>query len=387
MRRTPLAWKNLVHQPRRLAVAACGVAFAVLLMFMELGFLFALLDSTVQVIRRLNADLIMVSTAKFAVVARERFPLQRLHQAQACPEITAVPLYMETVGAVIRQPDHKGHPIRVLAFVPGDDVFNIPEVRQNQEQLGRPYTALVDLASKRDYGFPEADQPLDDFRAELLGRRLQLVGRFRLSTDFATDGNLIMTADNFARYFPLRAPGDDPLNVVDIGLIRLGPGTNVEQAQACLKQLKLDGVEILTRDEFIRHERSFWLTATPIGYIFLVGTIIGFVVGVIVCYQIIFADLDDHMGEFATLRAMGYTNRYFVGLVLSESAYLSLLGFIPGAIISFVLYQILARSTGLFMVFRPEVALLVLLATLIMCSLSGLFAMRKLLSVDPASLF
>jgi putative ABC transport system permease protein len=387
MTRTPVAWKNLTHQPRRLAVACSGVAFAVLLMFMELGFLTALLDSTVQIIRRLNADMIIVSSAKFAVVARERFPLQRLHQARACPGVEAVPLYMETVGTIIRRPDQKGHPIRVLAFVPGDNVFDLPAVPEHLPQLLRPDTALVDSASKKDYGFPPPGQPLENFSLELSGRRLQLVGRFRLSTDFATDGSLIMTSNNFARYFPNRAPGARPLDAVDIGVLRLSKGTRVEDAKQCLERLLPNDVSVFTRDEFVGRERHFWLTATPIGYIFLVGTIIGFVVGIIICYQILYADLDDHMGEFATLKAMGYRNSYFVRLVLSEAFYLSLLGFLPGAAISFVLYQILARSTGLFMVFRPGLALVVLLATLTMCSLSGLLAVRKLLSADPASLF
>ena len=137
----------------------------------------------------------------------------------------------------------------------------------------------------------------------------------------------------------------------------------------------------------IERERNFWRHSTPIGYIFLVGTVIGFLVGMVICYQIINADIADHMPEFATLKAMGYRNRYFVGFVLMESVYLSLLSFVPGMLVSLGLYEALARSTGLLMILNVPRAASVLLLTLAMCIASGCLAMRKVLAADPAELF
>ncbi len=107
----------------------------------------------------------------------------------------------------------------------------------------------------------------------------------------------------------------------------------------------------------------------------------------IICYQIINADIADHMPEFATLKAMGYPNRYFVGFVLLESTYLSLLSFVPGVLASYVLYEALARSTGLLMILNPSRVATVFLLTLAMCITSGCLAMRKVLAADPAELF
>src|SRR6185436_12973594 len=116
-------------------------------------------------------------------------------------------------------------------------------------------------------------------------------------------------------------------------------------------------------EHLIQREMTFWRKNAPLGYIFMVGATMGFVVGVVICYQIVYADITDHMREFATLKAMGYSSTYFFGLVLEQCLYLSLLGFIPGFIISFIAYRVLAEVTGLTMTLSPLLALSVLLTT------------------------
>ena len=164
-------------------------------------------------------------------------------------------------------------------------------------------------------------------------------------------------------------------------------GADPQEVKRRLAARLPDDVAVYTKAEMIERERNFWSHSTPIGYIFLLGTVIGFLVGMVICYQIINADIADHMPEFATLKAMGYRNRYFVGFVLMESVYLSLLSFVPGMLVSLGLYEALARSTGLLMILNVPRAASVLLLTLAMCVASGCLAMRKVLAADPAELF
>ena len=387
--RTPLAWKNLTHDPRRLVVACGGVSFAVLLMYMELGFLNALLDSNVELVRRMEADLIIVNKARFALAASDRFPLQRIYRARGNSAVNVYPVYLESAGAILRPQKQKGYSIRVIAFDLDHPIFEPEAVSQNLSGLRRPGTALADSKSHPDYGIPADVQRLGDFEGELTGRKLELVGKFTLCTDFANDGNLLMSPENFARFFPRRTSGGDPLTAVDLGVVRLKPGGSVsaDQVKADLTKELPEDVAVFTKEEFIQRERHFWRVNTPVGYIFLVGTVIGFVVGVIICYQIIHADIADHLPEFATLKAMGYGNVYFVTLVIGEGLYLSLIGFIPGAFLSYALYMLLAYRTGLLMEFRPDVSGIVLASTMVMCISSGVLALRKLLLTDPATLF
>jgi putative ABC transport system permease protein len=146
-------------------------------------------------------------------------------------------------------------------------------------------------------------------------------------------------------------------------------------------------IDVLTRQDLIDREVALWDRSTPIGVIFTVGTLMGFVVGVIICYQVLATSITDHLSEFATLKAMGYDNRYFVRLTILQSVYLALLGFGPGLVLSWGLFQFNAQYTALPMVLTVSRIAFVLVATLAMCILSGLLALRKLFSADPASLF
>jgi putative ABC transport system permease protein len=389
MRRIPLAWRNLTHDRRRLLVAISGIGFAVVLMFMQTGFRNALFDSTVNVLEGLDADLVLVAKARYAMPANQTFAVGRIYQARACEGVRAAyPLYIERPRAVWKQPGGRAYPIRVLACEPGDRVLLMPEVARYAEALKQSGAVLIDEKNKSVYGPPGSGDPWPQWRdATLAGRSVRIVGAFRLGTDFANDGNLFMTPANFAKFFPSRAPGGDPLEVVDLGVVQLGPGADAQEVKRRLSERLPGDVAVYTKAEMVGRERNFWRNSTPVGYIFLIGTVIGFLVGVIICYQVIQADVADHLPEFATLKAMGYRNRYFVGFVLMESVYLSLLSFVPGMLVSLALYEALARSTGLPMDLNVPRAASVLLLTLAMCMASGCLAMRKVLAADPAELF
>jgi putative ABC transport system permease protein len=385
--KVPLAWQNLTYDARRLAIAVTGVGFAVLLIFMELGFLNALLDSTVRVIEQMEADLVLVNRGRFAMLAHHRFSVQRIHQARSSEGVAGVyPLYIED-SAVMRREGERGYPIRVFAFNTDQPVLNIPQAAQFAAQLNEPNTALVDTKSKARYGFPKSPFNVAAYQGELSGREVRLVGQFELGRDFANDGNLIVSATNFASFFPSRSGDDDPLEAVDVGIIRLSQPADLDAVRDQLVRTLPADVTVFSKQEFLDRERTFWRTRTPVGAIFMVGVAIGFVVGVTICYQIIYASVADHMPEFATLKAMGYPDRYFVRVVLYKALYLSILGFIPGGAVGWLLYLTLARQTGLMMEFKASVALTVLVFTMTMCAVSALFVIRKLKSADPAELF
>ena len=126
---------------------------------------------------------------------------------------------------------------------------------------------------------------------------------------------------------------------------------------------------------------------TPIGYIFWLGTLMGFIVGAVICYQILYTDIDDHMPEFATLKAMGYPNRYFLSVVLIEALLLSLFGFLPGWAASQLLCELVADWTGLLVTVHLSVAATVLGLSMVMCLLSGCLTMSRVMAADPAELF
>jgi putative ABC transport system permease protein len=392
--KTPLAWKNLTHDWRRLAVAVAGIGFAVILMFTQVGFQNALFDSQVKMIDDLQGDIFLLSRAKYTLAAEKRFPLELINQAASCPGVAgAYPLYSELTLSRLKNLEpggsSKAFPIRSIGFRLQDPILKSPEINAQLTKLSLPGAALIDVRSKREnFRFPLDDErALSESPAELNNRRVTLVGTFHMGTDFAHDGNLAMSAENFAQFFPERMQMGDPLSVVDLGVVHVKEGEDVEHVRDLLDQLLDDRVFVRTRREFRSEEVRFWDDSTPIGIIFFAGKVIGFIVGSVICYQVIYSDIADHMSEFATLKAMGYTTGYFLRLIVVEAVLLSFIGFVPGQLISAGLYSVLAESTGLQLKMTLDAMALVFALTLGMCLMSGMLAVRKLVAADPANLF
>jgi putative ABC transport system permease protein len=217
---------------------------------------------------------------------------------------------------------------------------------------------------------------------EINGRDVSVVGLFELGTSFGIDGSIITSDLNFRRIFPERSASR-----IELGLIKLEQGADPALVQEQVRASIPGDVRVLTREQFIQHEVDYWASSTPIGYVFGLGVAMGLAVGVIVVYQILFSDVQDHLREYATLKAMGYSNQFLGRIVISEAVLLAIIGFIPGLAISLAVYVQASEATNLPMLMTPERGAQVLVLTICMCAGSGLLALRKLRSADPAEVF
>jgi len=390
--RVPLAWSNLTHDRRRCLVSVAGVTFAVFLLFVQLGFWNALLDSSTQLIDTFNGDIVIVSKATDAMTSRSRFSRRRLEQARQVEGVRqAYPLYLETFYGTwkdtdpveAKDPDAPvSYPIRVIAFDPNQPVLNLDGVEAHRQELSIPGQVLLDDKSKSDYGRREKG-----IQRELSGRSVKVAGTFSLGTDFTTDGNVIMSDVTFKQLYADPINPDATLNMVDIGIVQVRPGYDVQQVKSDLKAALPDDVEIYTRDEFARKEQQFWQTATPIGFIFMLGLIMGFVVGAVICYQIVSTDVTDQLAEYATLKAMGYSKIYLNWIVVQQAILLSLMGYVPGLIFGAIFYWLMYAFNGLPMYLTLGRVGLILALTVSMCTLSGFLAVRRVQRADPAEVF
>jgi putative ABC transport system permease protein len=174
---------------------------------------------------------------------------------------------------------------------------------------------------------------------------------------------------------------------VAYGLLRARPGTDIPT----LKQQMLDrlpkDIIVLTPEEIRKREVIHTIKAVPLGAIFGVGMVIGFIIGVIICYQILYNEITDHMPQYATLRAMGFTDRFLRKTVVQEALWLSVLGFIPGLAFGYLLYGIIEYYTGILMFLTVGRIALIFCFTIFMCAIGGLIAVRRVTSADPASLY
>ncbi len=382
-RKIPLSWLQLTREKTRLAVALAGIAFADILMFMQLGFRDALYYSNVRLHSSLIGEIVLINSQSNAVLAMKSFSQRRLYKALELPIVKSVhPIYLDYTSW--KNPV-TGRPRSILTFGinPEVNVFNLVGVQENLEKLKLPDVVLFDRSSRLEYGPIAADfDKGNTVTAEVRRRRIKVAGLFTLGASFGADGNLITSDVNFFRIFSNRQRG-----LIDIGLIRLNPGVNATAAAEELRNYLPQDINVLTKQEFIDFERNYWASSTAIGFIFTLGTIMGFIVGTVIVYQILYTEVSDHLSEYATLKAIGYTQRYLLIVILQEALMLACLGYIPGWIFTMFMYNT-ARDATLLPVFMSfERAITVLILTIIMCFISGAIAVRKLRSADPADIF
>jgi putative ABC transport system permease protein len=148
-----------------------------------------------------------------------------------------------------------------------------------------------------------------------------------------------------------------------------------------------DDVKVLTKQGFMNFEKSYWQSSTSIGFIFSLGSAMGFIVGIVIVYQILYTDVSDHLAEYATLKAMGYRSYFLISVVLQEALILSVLGFLPGFFLSIGLYSLTKNATSLPIGMTLNRGITVFILTVIMCVVSGVIAMRKVQSAEPADIF
>ncbi|MBE9011142.1 FtsX-like permease family protein [Pseudanabaenaceae cyanobacterium LEGE 13415] len=407
----PLAWLQLKREKVRLLVALAGIGFAVILMFLQLGFQDALFESAITLHQNIEGDIFLISPQSTSLISMKSFPERRLYQSLGFAGVRSIsPIYIGF--GIWKNPFWQGPPapqtrsILVIGTNPGDDIFAVPGVAENRSKIRLTDVVLFDSASRPEFGqvtekFKALNSSDPAIRTEVESRRIEIGGLFRLGASFGADGNLITSDLNFQRIFPSRDP-----SLIDIGVIKLEPGANLEATLERFKNLpgerrvdpnkKLEetkedfivgDVRVMSKAAFVAFEQNYWKESTAIGFIFTLGAAIGFVVGTVIVYQILYTDVADHLAEYATLKAMGYKNRYLLKVVFQEALILSVMGYIPGYILCVGLYNLTRNATSLPLAMTLPRGIVVLCLTILMCVISGAIAVRKVQQADPADIF
>ncbi|AOY78811.1 MAG: FtsX-like permease family protein [Moorea sp. SIO2B7] len=379
----PLAWLQLSHEKMRLLVALAGIAFADILMFMQMGFRDALFESNVTLHNSLQGDIFLISPQSQATITMKSFPSRRLYQSIAFDGVKSIRgIYMD-YGLWKNPQTSESRNVLVIGFNPTDNVFNLSGVTSNLDTIKMPDVVLFDDSSRPEYGpIAEEFNQGKEITTEVKERRIRVGGLFTLGASFAADGNVITSDLNFFRLFPDRHRG-----LIDIGLIELEPGLDLEiVVQKMRRELSKD-VMVLSKEEFVNWEKAYWQSSTAIGFIFTLGSAMGFIVGTVIVYQILYTDVADHLPEYATLKAMGYKTRYLLIVVFQEALILAILGYFPGYGLALGLYSLTKNATSLPIAMSLARAVTVLILTIIMCCISGAIAIGKLQAADPADIF
>jgi putative ABC transport system permease protein len=380
----PLAWLQLTHEKVRLLVALAGITFADVLMFMQLGFRDSLYDSAIRLHRNIEGDIFLLSPQSTSLISMNSFSERRLHQAFALDGVQSVSkIYLGI--AILKNPIKRNtRNILVVGINPEDRILNLPGLEENLDKIKLSDVVLFDNKSRQEFGpIAQMFSQGQTVSTEVNRRKITVKGLFNLGTSFGADGTIVTSDLNFLRIFSRRQSG-----LIDVGVIKVKPGVDTGIILQQLRQELAGGdVNIFPREEFIAHEQNYWKTRTAIGFIFTLGTGMGFIVGMVIVYQVLYTDVADHLPEYATLKAIGYTDIYLLTLVLQQAVILGCIGYLPGYLLTLFLYYNAANATGLPIIMTLSRAIVVLVLTVSMCFISGGIAVGKLRSADPADIF
>ncbi|MCT0224686.1 ABC transporter permease DevC [Synechococcus sp. CS-1328] len=382
----PLAWLQLKRQPIRYLVAVTGIGFAALLMYMQLGFQSGLLNSATTFYEAIDGDLILISPGTLNSGSFQQFPQSLLYDSLGVEGVKQViPVYVANVNAQ-RLDGVKPTSLRLIGFDPDSRLLNIEPVLEQQDLLKTPNYVLFDTRGNRNTG-PITPAVKANGTQEMLlsdfSKTFRIVGLFKLGSTFAADSNLI-SSDSTAINLAFRQINQGEIS---LGVLRLQNPDQLLPVQAFLKERLGRELNVLTKQELITQEREYWNTSSSFGIIFGFGTIMGILVGGVVVYQVLYTDVTDHLKEYATLKAMGFSDLFLLFIVVQEAIILAVSAFIPATIVSTGMYAFLTSASGIRIEMTPDKTLLVGSLTLGVCAASAAIAIRKLADADPASVF
>jgi putative ABC transport system permease protein len=374
---TPLAWRNVTHKKVRTATALTGVCFAIVLMFMQLGFYDVVFRASTMLVDQFAFDIVLVSPQYAHLRAAGSIPRSRLAQARSLPGVlSATPLYVAN-GSWRNAETGARRELPILAVDPDQASFALPALARNAYRLQELDVALMDERAQKRYG------PIHPgLVSELENRRVTVGATYAYGSGFMADASVIVGDRTLVRV----SPGASR-EAVSLGLVRVAPGTSVKAVMASLAERLPADVKVWSRRDLERNEQRFFVEIKPIGLMFFSGVLLAFAVGGIILYQILSAEVTNHLKEFATLMAMGYKERFLVLVVLQQATLFALLGFVPAVGLALFMYFVIGWFTQLPMAMTVARFLGVLLLSIGMCAAAGLLASRKVARADPADLF
>jgi putative ABC transport system permease protein len=381
--RVPLALRNLLANKRRLIRSSAGIGFAVLLMLVQLGFESGFFDASLATVRQLDGDLFFMTADKYRVATRDPFPHRYLADAAKVVGIAAVsPLYASWQDFNWKNPrGTQTYLVQTFGFDPDHPPFLLADVKKEAEKLKQEDTVLVDRRARSFLGMEQ-----DTGQTEINGHKVRIVGSFPLGPDFVSDGTVMMSDRTFARLLPGNREGAAAIPV-ELGIVKIRPGEDLSKVEQALRAALPGSLRVMTRDDLIAYERSFQADLSSAGPIFWLGTLVGFVVGMLISYQVIYTDLSDQLPQYATLKGMGYETGYLVRVVMEQATLSALCGYIPAWIVCIGVYWAIGQVALLPLRMTLSLTLLSFGLTLGMCLLSAALAIRRVIAADPAEVF
>jgi putative ABC transport system permease protein len=369
-----LGWRLVQRDAWRSLLAMAGIGVAVLIAFVEMGFMNGVLDSQLRIVEAARGDLVVLDKRRVHLDKWDSLLPIRLAQIAGLPGVAAV-LPLHQVGVNLRsgidQPEKR---LILLAFSPDAPPLELGLDQATLDLLREPNTVLFDRKSRPIYGELQVGQ---DVWVE--GRRLRMGGFVSLGPTLIIDGALVTSESTLRTFNPL----DRPIMAV----IQVDGKSAIEQVKQSIRAQLWDDVDVYRPEELADREISYLRRVAPIGLLFGAGMAAGLFVGLVICYQVLYVAIRRRIQAFATLKAMGFSNGFVIGAILHQAVLYAAGGFLIGLAGAWFLYQELALRTGLAILLNAPRIGAIALACLLASVVAGLVAARQVINCEPADLY
>jgi putative ABC transport system permease protein len=382
-RSVPLAWRNLVANKARLVRSSAGIGFAVVLMLVQLGFERGFFNASLGMIRQLDGDLFVMRASKYRFGSEDPFVPRDLDAVRNIAGVASLtPLYASWQRFFWKEPrGDNSYLVQVFAFDPDRPPFLLSEVKEQSGKLKELDAVLVDRHARPFLGMGG-----DARETELNGRKIKIAGSFALGPDFMASGTVMMSDRSFAEFLA-GSPENLAAVPVEFGVIKVQPGADMAGVERAVAAALPAEARVLSKPELVEFERAFQAELSSAGPIFWMGTFVGFIVGMLISYQIIYTDLSDQLPQYATLKGMGFRTGYLMRIVFEQAALSALVAYVPAWLLTLFLYWAIGNLALLPMQMTLQLTLLSFGLTLGMCLLSAGLAVRRVIAADPAEVF
>ena len=372
-----VAWRILTHEIGRSLLAIGGMIVAVLMIFLQLGFYAAIPAGGVLVYNQMIFDIMLTSPHYVFQGQAPSFPRRRVYQALAQNDVaSAAPLYMGAVNW-INETGGGRYEAFLIGFRLEDQIFDAPEITRQLNILRREDTVLVDATTYPMFGKLTANRV-----TEMSNRSITIGGTYGLGIGFLGLGVALASDQNFLRLQP-----DRPLSAVSLGLVRLKPGADPDKVAAALRAIMPADTRVFTRSEFLQFEADYWIERTSTGQVFGFGVIVALIVGAVILYQTLSTQVSRQLPQYATLKAMGYSNGYLRGIVICLALMMSMVTLPLAYAAALGAYDFVHEATKLPIAMNDVRLAVVVTLTLLMSTGAAVYAARALRRADPVDLF
>ena len=369
-----LALRNLIHDRVSLAVTLTGIIFSVILVAIQLGLYIGSHRIITSIIDHTTAEVWVVPPGAESVDDTSQLPGRERHVVLSTPGVKSA-TELVTGFAEWQRPDGSTTATVVVGSNPeegGIRPWNM--VAGSVEALDAPNAVIIDQSYLKDLAVSGVGGT-----GQFGELKTTVVGLTKGIRSFTTLAYVFTTLDRAKTYLGL---GQDEATFI---LVSLLPGADPVGVRDALRG-RLDGVEVLTRQEFLDRSVKHWLFNTGAGAALIAGAVLGIIVGMVIVAQTLYASTKDHLNEFATLRALGAGAGYIHKVILCQAIISAVIGYAVGIGVALLIVRS-ADGSSLPLTMTKELAAALLGLTVVMCVVSAMAAIVKVTRIDPAMVF